>query len=94
MSRGSILFYVQWIFLLESAKLLKTSYQKANEDLVLKVFSHFDMQSSYSSDKLYVHYFQERNTLMENIWKQQEKYSEWHSLRNKNLSEYCGFCYI
>ncbi len=51
------------------AKLMKNSYHKANEDLVLKVFSHFDMQSSYSSDKLYVHYFQERNVLMVNIWK-------------------------
>lgn len=46
---------------------MKTSYQKANEDLALKGFSHFDMQSSYSSDKLYVHYFQERDALMVNI---------------------------
>lgn len=46
---------------------LFTGISQANEDLVLKVFSHFDMQWSYSSDKLYVHYFQERNVLMVNI---------------------------
>lgn len=56
--------------LLESAKLMKTSYQKANKDLVPKVFSHFDMQSSYSCEKIYVHYIQDgclRNTSMVNV---------------------------